>query len=80
MGGQSGAVDHLTIGDDAIFIAQSGAIGNIPARSMVTGFPARPHKEFLKATAELRALSKLKKRVRELEEQVGALKQNDDDD
>lgn len=75
MGGQAGLVDHLTVGDDAMLVAQSGAIGNIPERAMVTGFPARPHKEFLKAMAELRGLSELRKRVRELEAQVRALRE-----
>ena len=75
MGGQVGIVDHLTIGDDAVLIAQSGVIGDIAEGAMVSGYPARPHKEVLKSTAELRGLSQLRKRVRELEEQLRALSQ-----
>ncbi len=75
MGGQVGMVDHLTIGDDAILIAQSGVIGNVASGAMVSGYPARPHKEVLKSTAELRRLSELRKEVRALEEQVRALQQ-----
>jgi UDP-3-O-[3-hydroxymyristoyl] glucosamine N-acyltransferase len=81
MGGQVGVVDHLSIGDDAILIAQSGVIGNVPAGAMVSGYPARPHKEVLKSTAEVRALSALRKRVRALEKQIHALQEkaaNDD--
>ena len=54
-------------------------IGNIEERSMVSGYPARPHKEVLKSTAELRGLSQLRKRVRELENEVRALKQKAED-
>ncbi len=80
MGGQVGMVDHLTIGDDAVLIAQSGVIGDIAEGAMVSGYPARAHKEVLKSTAELRGLSQLRKKVRELEEQVRALQQKAEDD
>lgn len=80
MGGQAGLADHLTVGDDAVLVAQSGVIGNIPEGAMVSGFPARPHKEFLKSTAELRGLSDLRKRLRELEAQVRALREKVEDD
>lgn len=77
MGGQTGLVDHLKIGDEAVFIAQSGVIGDIPSRSMVSGYPARPHREVLRAQAELRNLSQLKKKIRELENKVARLLDND---
>lgn len=73
MGGQTGLVDHLQIGDDAILIAQSGVIGNIDAGQTVSGYPARPHREVLKATAELRGLERLRRRVRDLERTVEKL-------
>jgi UDP-3-O-[3-hydroxymyristoyl] glucosamine N-acyltransferase len=74
MGGQAGLVDHLTIGDGAILIAQSGVIGDVEPGETVSGYPARPHRELLRETAELRSISRLKKRLRELEEEVRALK------
>jgi len=80
MGGQVGMVDHLAIGDDAVLIAQSGVIGNIAEGATVSGYPARPHKEVLKSTAELRSLSQLRKKVRELEEQVRALQEKSKND
>ena len=73
MGGQVGMVDHVNIGDDAVLTAQSGVIGDVAEASMVSGYPARPHKEVMRSTAELRGLSKLRKRVRALEEQIRAL-------
>ena len=80
MGGQVGMVDHLTIGNDAVLIAQSGVIGDIPEGAMVSGYPARPHKEVLKSTAELRGLSQLRKKVRALEEQVRTLQRKSEKD
>jgi UDP-3-O-[3-hydroxymyristoyl] glucosamine N-acyltransferase len=74
MGGQVGMVDHLTIGDDAVLVAQSGVIGNVPPGAMLSGYPARPHREVLKTTAALRGLEKIKKRLRELELELEALK------
>lgn len=79
IGGQVGMVDHLTIGDDAILVAQSGVIGNIRAKTMVSGYPARPHKEVLRSTAEMRGLSDLRKKVRGLEKQIRALQEKDRD-
>ena len=73
MGGQVGMVDHLSIGDDAVLTAQSGVIGDVPESAMVSGYPARPHREVMRSTAELRRLSKLRRRVRALEEQIRAL-------
>ena len=74
MGGQVGATDHLTIGDDALFIAQSGVIGDIPAGSKVSGYPARSHREVLKAQAEMQHLTQLRRRVKALEEEIRTLK------
>ncbi len=73
MGGQVGLVDHLQIGDEAIFIAQSGVIGDIPPRAKVSGYPARPHRDVLRAQAEMRSLGRLRKKVKELEEKLSHL-------
>jgi UDP-3-O-[3-hydroxymyristoyl] glucosamine N-acyltransferase len=72
-GGQVGMVDHLHIGDEALLIAQSGIIGDIPSRAKVSGYPARSHREVLRAQAEMRALGRLRDRVRELEKRVAQL-------
>lgn len=73
MGGQVGVVDHLTIGDGAMLIAQSGVIGNVPAGATVSGYPARDHREVLKAAASLRRIERLRKELRELERRLNAL-------
>jgi UDP-3-O-[3-hydroxymyristoyl] glucosamine N-acyltransferase len=75
MGGQVGLVDHLEVGDGAVLIAQSGVIGDVPAGATLSGYPARPHREVLKAAAELRGLDRLKQRLKRLEEEVRALRE-----
>jgi UDP-3-O-[3-hydroxymyristoyl] glucosamine N-acyltransferase len=75
MGGQVGLVDHLTVGNDAVLIAQSGVIGNVPEGATLSGYPARDHREVLKAAAEVRGLDRLKARVLKLEEEVRELRE-----
>jgi UDP-3-O-[3-hydroxymyristoyl] glucosamine N-acyltransferase len=75
MGGQVGIVDHLEVGDDAVLIAQSGVIGDVPGGAVLSGYPARPHREVLKAAAEIRGLERLKERLRDLDEEVRELRE-----
>lgn len=56
-GGQAGLAGHLSVGDDARIAAQAGVIGSVPAGSDVSGYPARPHREFLRAQAVLYRLA-----------------------
>jgi UDP-3-O-[3-hydroxymyristoyl] glucosamine N-acyltransferase len=57
LGGQAGLAGHLKIGDDARVGAQAGVISSIAAGSAVSGYPARPHREFLRAQAALYRLA-----------------------
>ncbi len=50
-GGQTGTVGHIEIGENSIFAARTGIIGSVPAGSFYSGFPARPHREWLKMVA-----------------------------
>ena len=66
-GGQSGAMDHISIGDGAHIAARTGLTEDVPAGSRMGGFPARPLTDFLKAQALLFRLDSLRRRVRVLE-------------
>lgn len=68
--GQSGCAGHITIGDNVTFAARSAPISNIPSDSFYAGFPARPHREWIKAEASLYKVTDLIKRVRALEKQL----------
>jgi UDP-3-O-[3-hydroxymyristoyl] glucosamine N-acyltransferase len=57
LAGQSGVGGHLTIGDGARIAAQAGVISSVEAGEAVSGFPARPHREFLRAQAALYRLA-----------------------
>ncbi len=74
--GQSGAVGHITIGDNCVFAGKSGAAGDVPANSFYAGFPARPHKEWLRAEAATRRLPDLVKRVQQLEARLAELEKD----
>ncbi|HEU4563234.1 MAG TPA: UDP-3-O-(3-hydroxymyristoyl)glucosamine N-acyltransferase [Gemmatimonadaceae bacterium] len=64
LAGQVGISGHHTIGAGARLAAQAGVFGDIPAGETWSGYPARPHKESLRAHA---ALFKLSGMVRQLE-------------
>lgn len=65
IGGQAGFQGHHTIGKGARIGGQSGVFADVPAGETWSGYPARPHKESLRATA---ALFKLSGMLRQLEQ------------
>jgi UDP-3-O-[3-hydroxymyristoyl] glucosamine N-acyltransferase len=67
--GQAGLGGHITIGSGARIGGQSGVFGDVPAGETWSGYPARPHRESLRATASLFKLAGLMKRI---EKMVGA--------
>jgi len=73
LAGQVGIVGHVTIGDGAIVGAQSGVPADLPAGAIVSGSPAFPHQDWLKAQAVLRRLPKLRQQIQQLEQRVREL-------
>ncbi len=71
--GQSGCSGHLTIGDNCVFAARSAPIGDVPAGSFYAGFPARPHKAWLRTEASANKIPDLIKKVRELEKRLATI-------
>lgn len=70
LAGQAGVGGHLSIGDGARVGAQAGVTADVPAGETVSGYPARPHREALRAQAALFRLPALLKRLREIERAV----------
>ena len=64
--GQVGISGHHTIGRGARLAAQAGVFGDIPAGETWSGYPARPHKEALRAQAALFKLPNLLRRIERL--------------
>ena len=65
--GQAGLKDHIKLGDGVIVMGQSGVFGDVKADEVVSGYPARAHKEALRQIAAVASLPEYLKRVRELE-------------
>jgi UDP-3-O-[3-hydroxymyristoyl] glucosamine N-acyltransferase len=58
MGGRVGITDNITIGAGAMIAAGSGVMSNIPPGEKWGGSPAQPAREWLKANAALRRLTR----------------------
>jgi UDP-3-O-[3-hydroxymyristoyl] glucosamine N-acyltransferase len=68
LAGQAGISGHISIGAGARIAAQAGVFGDVPAGESWSGYPARPHREALRASA---ALFKLAGMMRRLEKLLG---------
>ena len=64
--GQVGVSGHHTVGKGAILAAQAGVFGDIPAGETWSGYPARPHKQALRAQAALFRLPDLIRKIERL--------------
>jgi UDP-3-O-[3-hydroxymyristoyl] glucosamine N-acyltransferase len=73
LAGQVGVAGHLRIGKGVVATAQTGVPNSVDAGTMISGYPAIPNREWLKASAVFRQLPALKKRVAELEDRLAEL-------
>ncbi len=71
LAGGVGIKDNIEIGPGSVVAARALVCANVPAGSVVSGTPARPHREQLAIEAALRKLPELVAKVRELEERLG---------
>jgi UDP-3-O-[3-hydroxymyristoyl] glucosamine N-acyltransferase len=67
IGGTSGVSDHVTIGENTVVLGRSGVTKNIPANSVVSGFPAQDNRKELEQQAALRRLPKTIEKISEIE-------------
>ncbi len=54
---QSGVADHVTIGKQAMVLAQAGVTKDVAAKDQVMGFPATNRREALREMATLRMIA-----------------------
>jgi len=71
IGGQVGIVGHIKIGDGVMIGAQSGVTKSLPPKTVVFGYPARPHLKSKRIEACISHLPSLYKRIKELERALG---------
>lgn len=71
LAGQVGVSGHLTIGAWARVAGQGGVISDIPAGETWSGYPARPHREYLRAMAVLFKLPAMIKKLERLIDRNG---------
>lgn len=68
--GQVGLAGHITVGAGVRIAGQAGVISDVPAGETWSGYPARPHKESLRASAAFLKLPELMQRIEKLLERV----------
>jgi len=73
IGGQSALRDHIAIGDGAMIAARSAVAADIPAKTIVSGMPALPHRQTLREQGELRKLPELRAQVKAMQKQIEKL-------
>jgi UDP-3-O-[3-hydroxymyristoyl] glucosamine N-acyltransferase len=66
LAGQVGTKGHIEIGDRAQIAGQAGVFGDVPPGETWSGYPARPHRDSLRATAALWKLAGMIKRLERL--------------
>jgi UDP-3-O-[3-hydroxymyristoyl] glucosamine N-acyltransferase len=70
LGGQVGVVGHLKIGDGAMIGAQAGVGQDVAPGQILSGSPAFPHREWLRAQVAFRKLPEMKRALDELERRI----------
>jgi UDP-3-O-[3-hydroxymyristoyl] glucosamine N-acyltransferase len=66
LAGQVGVAGHLTLGDNVVATAQTGIPHDVPANTMVSGYPAIENKLWLKCAAVFSKLPEIHKLVLQL--------------
>jgi len=73
LAGQVGVSGHVTIGKGTIATAQTGIPNSVDPGSFISGYPAIPNREWLKASAVFRKLPELRKQLADVARRLAAL-------
>lgn len=71
--GQVGTAGHIEIGENVVVAARGGVMNNLAPNAAYAGFPAIPHREWLKKEAHKSRLPELAEKVKKLEKQLKEL-------
>lgn len=73
LAGQVGVAGHITIGKGVVATAQTGIPNSVDAGGFVSGYPAIPNRDWLKASAVFRRLPELRKELADLQRRIARL-------
>ncbi|MEZ0328251.1 MAG: UDP-3-O-(3-hydroxymyristoyl)glucosamine N-acyltransferase [Dissulfuribacterales bacterium] len=77
IGGQAGIADHIELGDGVRVAAQSGVAKDVPAKEIVSGSPAMPHRLWLRVSGILKKLPEMDAALRNLQKLSSAQSQEE---
>lgn len=80
LAGQVGVKDHVTIKDGCVVAARAGVVGDLADGSVVSGFPARDHRQEKRVQAARLHLPEIMQRLKALEAEVERLRGVGNDD
>jgi UDP-3-O-[3-hydroxymyristoyl] glucosamine N-acyltransferase len=73
LAGQVGVSGHITVGKGTIATAQTGIPNSVEAGSFISGYPAIPNRDWLKASVIFRKLPEYRKTIADLERRLAEL-------
>ncbi|MDP8264137.1 MAG: UDP-3-O-(3-hydroxymyristoyl)glucosamine N-acyltransferase [Candidatus Aceula lacicola] len=76
LAGQAGIAGHLTIGEGAIVAAQAGVTKSVAPKTIVSGYPAKPHDKAKKVNASLQRLPEYIKMIHDLRRRIEILEKD----
>lgn len=74
-GGHSGAAGHITIGDKTTVGARGAVLSDYPGGGIITGTPAIPHREWLRASKIYARLPEMRREISRLKKELAALQE-----
>jgi UDP-3-O-[3-hydroxymyristoyl] glucosamine N-acyltransferase len=75
LGGQAGIKGHIHLDDGVMVASKSGVHGSLSKGAVVAGYPAVPHREWLKTSALVGKLPQLHQELRDMKKAVAALRE-----
>jgi UDP-3-O-[3-hydroxymyristoyl] glucosamine N-acyltransferase len=73
LAGQVGIADHLKIGEHSVLMAKTGVIQDVEPKSILFGYPSLPHRDALRAHAQVKRLGDMRRELRDLRKRVAEL-------
>jgi len=74
-GGQTAVAGHLEAGDNLVVGARGGLASNTEGNQIVSGVPAFPHREWLKASKTFPHLPRMRREITELRQKIEQLEE-----